>query len=402
MTLSRAYVVGPALVPSDPSIAGVPLFLRTLLHLQSAGIREVFLHRCEGPSDDPRLEKMSIAASDSEAKPKGPALVIPLGTVWHPNVGKRLAQYAPAAEEVIAIGNDGAALYAVGDAALAPFLETMKTDVAREPVHAPEFVMVPKPGSSEAQKLLFRSLIKPTDGFVSRHLNRKVSMAVTRMLLGTSVTPNQMTIAALFFGIAGVIVAWPGGYWNVVIATLLVQTQSILDGCDGEIARLKHVFSPVGEWLDQVFDDVVNIAYLVAIGHALSIGHSAFFGNGFARFAWPVAMTTLVLHSLYQIGLYAALWTKGGKRGSVTAIRWKGQGPPKAPPETASGKRWYAIKKLFEDAGRRDFFTFFYVPCAILGCVEFAFVWHALIASLSGIATTSQWLLLGGPESADT
>jgi len=217
---------------------------------------------------------------------------------------------------------------------------------------------------------------------------------VTRQLLPTAVSPNQMTLIAALIGLAGVFVAWPGAYWRVLVAALLVQTQSILDGCDGEIARLKHLHSSLGEWLDQVFDDVVNIGFLVAIGHALSLG-----GSWFAPFAWPVAMTALVLHTFYQVGLYAALWTKGGGRGSVTAIRWRGQGPPKAPPTTPAGKRWFAIKKLFEDAGRRDFFTFAYVPCALLGVVEVAFMWHAFIATISGVLTTSQWLLLGGPES---
>jgi phosphatidylglycerophosphate synthase len=395
VTMFRAYVVGPPLSDVDQPVAGVSLFMRTLLHLQSAGIREVVLHACpQFTVHDPRI---TVDLRVSEGEPVGPALVVPLGTVWHPAVGKRLARTPLHNEQVIAAGADGASIYAAGDRALAPLIENLSEHkISPETVSAPEFVMLPT-GPRQADSLLLQTLYKPTDGFISRHLNRAISLRVTRLLLPTGITPNQMTLIAAVIGVAGVMMAWRGGYWQLLVAALLLQTQSILDGCDGEIARLKHLHSSLGEWLDQIFDDVVNIGFLVAVGHALSIS-----GSFFAPFAWPIAMATLVLHTMYQIGLYAALFTKGGGRGSVTAIKWRGQGPPKAPPTTVNGRRLFAMKKLFEDASRRDFFTFLYVPCALLGCIEVAFVWHALIAALSGLFTTSQWLLLGGPETADS
>ena len=46
--------------------------------------------------------------------------------------------------------------------------------------------------------------------------------------------------------------------------------QSVLDGCDGEIARLKFQSSRMGEWLDNVLDDTVNVLYGLALGVASS------------------------------------------------------------------------------------------------------------------------------------
>ncbi len=405
--ITRAVVVGPPSSPPSERIAGLSLWLRTVLALQDAGVRELVLAGIE-PAElpdvagDPRVTvRVSTEPAAGEA-----ALVVPLGAVWHVGVAKRLARTDVARGSVVGEGAASAALWTAGEDAVAATVAALErgeqpsgAELAA-PV-APEFVVRVEGDASrrEAQRLLFRALIKPTDGFVSRHLNRALSMTVTRLLLDTPVTPNQMTVFAAIFGFAGAALAWRGAtaWWVLVLATLLVQTQSVLDGCDGEIARLKYLRSASGEWLDQVLDDFVNIAYLVGIGHTLAQESS-----WFAPFAWPIALVTLVSHSAYQLGLYVALVTKGRGRGSVTAIRWRGQGPPKAPPTTPGGKRWFAVKKLFEDAGRRDFFTFFYVPCALLGFTWVAFSWHALIATLSGLLTTSQWLFYGGPESADT
>ncbi len=407
MTIARAYLVGPPASDLGQPVAGVSLFLRTLLHLQDAGIKRAYLRDCTpGPWTDKARSDPRLALEldvDDTASPSGPALVVPLGAVWHPAVGRRLARSELAPGELVAIGSASSSIYAAGESATADVVAAVARgetpSAPRETPASPEFVITIRGESDgrDARAALFRSLFKPTDGIVSRYLNRRLSMAVTRLLLSTSVTPNQMTFVAALFGIAGVVLAWPGGRWQLVLAALLVQTQSVLDGCDGEIARLKHLRSWIGEWLDQVFDDFVNIAFLVAVGHALSNG-----GTWFSPFAWPIAMVALVLHTSYQIGLYVALWTKGNKRGSVTAIRWRGQGPPKAPPTTVAGRRWFFVKKLFEDAGRRDFFTFAYVPCALLGVTEIAFTWHAVIAAMSGVLTTSQWLFMGGPESAES
>jgi hypothetical protein len=51
-------------------------------------------------------------------------------------------------------------------------------------------------------------------------------------------------------------------------------------------------------------------------------------------------------------------------------------------------------------AGRRDFFTFLYLPAALLGVTGVALVWCAIVFVLSGLVTSMLWLVRGGPVPA--
>ncbi len=95
---------------------------------------------------------------------------------------------------------------------------------------------------------------KPHDGPVARHLNRPLSRAISRRLAKWPITPNQITLGsfALSF-VAAFLMALPG--WGALAAGgILAQVASIIDGCDGEVARLKYMKSAFGGWLDAVLD----------------------------------------------------------------------------------------------------------------------------------------------------
>tara|TARA_R110002096_G_scaffold436100_1_gene667738 strand:+ start:106584 stop:107741 length:1158 start_codon:yes stop_codon:yes gene_type:complete len=119
-----------------------------------------------------------------------------------------------------------------------------------------------------AARSLLLSLRKPIDGFISTHLNRYVSLFCTRFLVKTGLPPNFFTVIFLAIGLAGAVFATQAQHWwALVLAGLLFQTQSILDGCDGEMARLTYQFSRRGQWLDSIGDDITN--YSVCFGLAL-------------------------------------------------------------------------------------------------------------------------------------
>ena len=102
------------------------------------------------------------------------------------------------------------------------------------------------------------------DGYISKHINRKMSEPMARLLAKTQVTPNQMTWAA--FGIALLsFVSFVLGY--NIIAGLLVQLSSIVDGIDGSLARLKGMTSEFGGFLDSVLDRYADI--LIVLGLTL-------------------------------------------------------------------------------------------------------------------------------------
>ena len=112
------------------------------------------------------------------------------------------------------------------------------------------------------------------DGYISKHINRKMSEPMARLLAKTKITPNQMTWAA--FGIALLsFVSFVLG--NNIIAGLLVQLSSIVDGIDGSLARLKGMTSEFGDFLDSVLDRYADI--LIVLGLTLwSLSHETYSG----------------------------------------------------------------------------------------------------------------------------
>ncbi len=112
------------------------------------------------------------------------------------------------------------------------------------------------------------------DGYISKHINRKMSEPMARLLAKTKVTPNQMTWVA--FGIALLsFVSFVLGH--NIIAGLLVQLSSIVDGIDGSLARLKGMTSEFGGFLDSVLDRYADI--LVVLGLTLwSLSHETYSG----------------------------------------------------------------------------------------------------------------------------
>ena len=112
------------------------------------------------------------------------------------------------------------------------------------------------------------------DGYISKHINRKMSEPMARLLAKTKVTPNQMTWAA--FGIALLsLISFILGY--NIIGGLLVQLSSIVDGIDGGLARLKGMTSEFGGFLDSVLDRYADI--LIVLGLTLwSLAHEMYSG----------------------------------------------------------------------------------------------------------------------------
>ncbi len=95
---------------------------------------------------------------------------------------------------------------------------------------------------------------KAHDGPVARWLNRPLSIRLSRRLLARGASPMQMTVTAfLVAALAALCIALPGRGW-LALGGILAQIASILDGCDGEIARATLRESAIGGWMDAVLD----------------------------------------------------------------------------------------------------------------------------------------------------
>ena len=110
---------------------------------------------------------------------------------------------------------------------------------------------------------------KDTDGFFARHFDRKISGAISRQLLKTPVTPNQITIGVTLLGLWGGWLMAQEGVAVKIAGSLVFLLTSILDGCDGEVARAKQMMSKLGGWLDLLGDNVVHVAVFYGLGLGL-------------------------------------------------------------------------------------------------------------------------------------
>ncbi|MEE8329986.1 MAG: NTP transferase domain-containing protein [Thermodesulfovibrionia bacterium] len=106
----------------------------------------------------------------------------------------------------------------------------------------------------KAEKCLIDRLKKPTDGPVARYLNRPISAKITRYLLKTDISPNQISFFSFILSLIAAALFFFGSYIALAAGAVFAQISSIIDGCDGEVARLKHKETDFGGWFDAVLD----------------------------------------------------------------------------------------------------------------------------------------------------
>ncbi|MBN2724069.1 MAG: CDP-alcohol phosphatidyltransferase family protein [Deltaproteobacteria bacterium] len=144
-----------------------------------------------------------------------------------------------------------------------------------------------------AETLLFHSLRKPQDGIISRLFNRTLSLPVSRILVKTSLTPNQLSVINAGFAIISGFMLFFGNnllglsfYISGFLGGLFMQMCSIYDGCDGEVARVKFQYTHTGDWLDTIIDDITNSIFFagVAAWSWFSTGQERFIYMGVAAF----------------------------------------------------------------------------------------------------------------------
>ena len=122
------------------------------------------------------------------------------------------------------------------------------------------------------QALLKRLRDKPNDGPVARYLNRPLSVWISRYLVQRNVTPNQISLFSFLCSLLAAGLFALGGYFALFLGGVLAQFASIIDGCDGEVARLKYQSSDFGGWFDAVLDRYADAFLLFGLTwHLLAV-----------------------------------------------------------------------------------------------------------------------------------
>jgi phosphatidylglycerophosphate synthase len=127
---------------------------------------------------------------------------------------------------------------------------------------------------SEAARKIFLSTMKATDGIYAR-TNRRVSLPISRVLVKTPITPNMVTLIALCCSLVAAWLYSLGAYPMMVAGSVCSWFASMMDGCDGEVARVKLQESEFGGWFEMVCDYLYYLVMFLGMG----VGIARYTGN---------------------------------------------------------------------------------------------------------------------------
>ncbi|MCG8416813.1 MAG: CDP-alcohol phosphatidyltransferase family protein [Proteobacteria bacterium] len=386
------------------AVAGLPHLLRQACALSAAGIERITVFWV-GPGDLPDL---SAIAADSRmagrrfelvTEPPGASgdssddaiLVVRGDRIFHRDTPTVLAQAAERTASAVrlrgdehdgafvvsrrvasrlcaAAGRDGGIADEIASLAAAGTMTEVKPPWRGFTIAAHD-----RRSLRQAERLLVTSLRKIGDGLMSRWLNRRFSLFLSHYLCRTPIKPNHITAVCFLSALCGGIVMAQGGYAAAVVGILLFEFGSLLDGCDGELSRLKYQGSRLGQWMDTVTDDAGNVFFL--IGASVNL-HQA----GIA-WALPVGAIAVIAFVTTQSTQYYFL-LKVYDSGDLAAIPWAFQGPPEVPPDEDERSLLHRIVANLPKVLRRDFFLSVFVVLVIAGRLDAALLIFATGATI--------------------
>ncbi len=108
-----------------------------------------------------------------------------------------------------------------------------------------------------AVRAIYRQSKKQRDNFWTEWISRPPAAVLVWLLQSSSVTPNQVSFAAIAVAGAGAatMIAWRT-WLGLIVAGLILQLAYVIDCVDGQLARTKKQSSPVGALLDFMLDEV--------------------------------------------------------------------------------------------------------------------------------------------------
>jgi len=115
----------------------------------------------------------------------------------------------------------------------------------------------------------YRACQPSEGGLIELQFNRRISIWITRLLVKTALTPNQVTWISFLILLPGAYLLSTGQARSLIAAGILIQLSYTLDCCDGEVSRLKGMGSKKGAWLDGALDRLSELLLFVALGVGL-------------------------------------------------------------------------------------------------------------------------------------
>jgi phosphatidylglycerophosphate synthase len=194
-----------------------------------------------------------------------------------------------------------------------------------------------------------------TDGYLAALLDRHLSRFLTRRLLVSPVTPNQITIVSIVVGLAGALGLATVSYTVRLTGVLTLLISSVLDGVDGELARARREQSPLGARLDLAGDYIVNFAAFVGLGIGLGrqgLPPSGLWAALILLLGVGAAMATM--HALFNRPALRASDDLHGPRGGAGFMAV----PVAAVVEKIAGRDYAYVLLVAALAGRLEWFLY--------------------------------------------
>lgn len=311
----HAAIVIPEGFDESRSLAGIGVLLRHVLSMQAAGAECVHLvGQAVEPPSDPRVT-VRVEASEP---PNVRTLVVSADVTMHRQLPARLTFLELQPRELRRLGTEAhvwlASAERVADVVAALVAGQAPDGPVEEQLLPDEFVL-PVGTAAESRRAMWAHLdsqVKPTSGYFERLYMRRLSKRITRLLLGTPVTPNQMTFFTLGLSLLSAYLVSLPGATTLVAGGLLHIVMRIFDCVDGELARLKYQGSRLGAWLDSVGDGIGLAAFVAGVTiHVARIHPDWWLAGMYGVAAWCVVQ---------GLQYYTAIVEGGG--GFFHTIEW--------------------------------------------------------------------------------
>jgi phosphatidylglycerophosphate synthase len=176
-----------------------------------------------------------------------------------------------------------------------------------------------------------------------------------------------------------------GGYWNMLIGAVLSVWSSILDGCDGEIARIKLQSSDFGCWLETVCD---YLYYLFIFG-GMSLGLTRTFGNR-SYLAWGALLGFGAMTSFLTVGFLRQHFAGAHPEKFLTIWQKKA--------ESRKTNPLLYLGRQCEFIIRRCFLPYALLGFSLLNLTRFAFIATALGSNVVWIIALYSSITLSGKQ----
>ena len=282
-------------------VAGLPLLRRIVLAAVRAGFADIRVHRALAGTGDALTGTPAVPLEPTGLRAPRRIVLLPANVVPQPHWLRSLLEvelrgetaYVDSSLTAVIETEDAARVLAAAAecGSAAELVAALRAGFDDPPIvfdAAGRFPLATPRDVAGAEDWLLRGLIKQSEGFLSRHLERRISLALTRRLVATRITPDAMTLVSVAIGLLGAPFFLSTAPRSQLAGALLFLAHSILDGCDGELARLTFRESRRGAILDFWGDNVVHVAVFACIALCWSLA---------AGTAWPLLLGAITIGS---------------------------------------------------------------------------------------------------------